>query len=295
MNTIFKEGKSAVTTFNKDFNTYSTNTIAALNAIKNSIKAMEVAAASKTTQSSTATISNSQSSSSASSSAAHSTPTAPSSPAPAAPASPQGNGQPNVGDRVRFNSGRYYENSYGGGRSGSQMLGQEVYITKINPSGSKPYHLSRGNTLGNRDLGWVTLDQISGYATGGKNIKDLLAWTQEEGGEIIRRSDGAILTPIGNGGMVFDNEASKKLWDIAHDNYNTHSMVLPFNKPDASGNGGGVTVDMQIGQVVANDPVEFTDKLRQAVADNTKVQKAIQSITIDRVAGYGKLNSKKYR
>lgn len=57
------------------------------------------------------------------------------------------------------------------------------------------------------------------YAKGSKRIpEDQLAWTQEEGTEIIRRaSDGALLTPLGQDDMVFTNEASRKLWEFSQD------------------------------------------------------------------------------
>lgn len=56
---------------------------------------------------------------------------------------------------------------------------------------------------------------ISGYASGTKSVdKDKVAWTQENGEEIIiRRSDGAILTPLRHGDSVIPNDLSNKLFE----------------------------------------------------------------------------------
>lgn len=79
----------------------------------------------------------------------------------------QGNGKGEIGDKVTYVSGIYYENSAGGGRWGNQYLGKSVYITSTNPGSAYPYHISTGKTLGNGDLGWVKLNQLKGYKTGG--------------------------------------------------------------------------------------------------------------------------------
>lgn len=56
---------------------------------------------------------------------------------------------------------------------------------------------------------------VTGYASGTKKIdKDKVAWTQEHGKEIIiRKSDGAILTPLSRGDSVVPNDLTKNLFD----------------------------------------------------------------------------------
>ena len=80
-----------------------------------------------------------------------------------------GDGTPKKGDKVIFKSGKYYNSSDGQSPLGSKYLGEEVYITNINKRSwaTHPYHISKGSTLGSGDLGWLKLDQISGYDTGG--------------------------------------------------------------------------------------------------------------------------------
>ena len=129
----------------------------------------------------------------------------------------QGNGVPDVGDKVTFISGVYHEDSYGNGRWGNQGLGGSMYITKINPNSPYPIHLSTGNRLGNGDRGWLKRNQIKGYARGSKHINGKRwALTQEKGQELIARlSDGSLLTPLGNGDKVFTKEQTDKLWEMS--------------------------------------------------------------------------------
>lgn len=56
---------------------------------------------------------------------------------------------------------------------------------------------------------------FNGYASGNKKIKkDELAWTQENGSEIIvRKSDGAILTPLKYGDGVIPNNLTENLFE----------------------------------------------------------------------------------
>lgn len=79
---------------------------------------------------------------------------------------------PNVGDKVIFASGKYFYSSDGKSPAGNELLGQEVYITSVNNASwaQKKYHISRTPRFGERDLGWVSLDQLKGYASGTKKI-----------------------------------------------------------------------------------------------------------------------------
>ena len=55
----------------------------------------------------------------------------------------------------------------------------------------------------------------TGYASGTRSVdRDKVAWTQEDGKEIIiRKSDGAILTPLSRGDSVIPNDLSNKLFE----------------------------------------------------------------------------------
>lgn len=197
-----------------------------------------------------------------------------------------GDGKPNVGDRVKFMSGRYYQDSYGDGRSGNQYLGGEVYITKINTSGTKPYHISTGNRLGNGDLGWVTLSQLQGYKTGNPYTDDEWAWTQEEGQEMIyRASDGALLTPLDAGGKVFTHEMTDNLWDIAQ--YKP-TPIIP--------NGGNAAKTITNNNAVnINLPnVQNYEQFKTALQNDPKMTQFIQQITLGEATNGIKLNKKRF-
>lgn len=56
--------------------------------------------------------------------------------------------------------------------------------------------------------------KIKGYASGTKRSGKELAWLNENGAEIIRTKDGALLKPLDNS-MVFNNESSKRLWEFS--------------------------------------------------------------------------------
>ena len=83
-----------------------------------------------------------------------------------------GDGVPNIGDKVIFASGDYYYSSDGMNPAGNEMRGQEVYITSINDAkwAQRKIHISRTPRFGEHDLGWVSLDQLKGYASGTKKI-----------------------------------------------------------------------------------------------------------------------------
>ena len=77
----------------------------------------------------------------------------------------QGDGTPQVGDTVTFESGVYTADSYGGGSSGSLGRGGAMKISLITSTNrARPYHLT---TTSGGARGWVALSQISGYDTGG--------------------------------------------------------------------------------------------------------------------------------
>ena len=152
---------------------------------------------------------------------------------------PQGNGVPDVGDKVTFVSGIYHEDSYGGGRWGNWELGGSVYITKINPGAPYPIHISKGNRLGSSDRGWLRLDQLRGYNRGSKYI-DRRQWafmddtengSLDAGSEVIITNRG-ILKQFESGDTIFNNEQVQRLWEMSKGldisrfiNLNTSNMI----------------------------------------------------------------------
>lgn len=253
------------------------------------------------------TLANTKAQSAASSSAANSpqsrpstTPSRPST-TPSKPSTPQtgsGNGKAEVGDKVKYNSGIYYENSYGGGRHGSHNRGGSVYITKIHKGSPYPYHISTGKRLGSGDLGWLKLSQISGYATGVKNLPNSeLAWTQEGNKEeyIIRKSDGAILTPIAKKGSVLNHEASGNIWNMANNPSDFIRDNLDLGATQNIPNIGSSqnVYNQNLENVVFNFPnIKNYEQLLREMQKDKKFEKLILSMTIDRVAGKSSLSKR---
>lgn len=206
-----------------------------------------------------------------------------------------GDGVPRVGDAVTFASGKYFYSSDGLNPNGSQMLGQTVYITKINNKSwaTKPYHISRGSRLGSGDLGWVSLNQLRGYKSGTESVdKDQWAWTNEnhQPETVIRKSDGAILTRVHRGDQIYNSEAAKNIWDLGnrpgefinrfHPNAPSSENLQPVihEKP-------ATTIQNEIQFNVNVDHVQdYNDFLRQMRKDR-KFEKLVQIIALNPISG----------
>lgn len=206
-----------------------------------------------------------------------------------------GDGTPKIGDKVKFLSGKYYYDSQGKTPAGSKNHGKQVYITNINKRSwaTHPYHISTGKKLGSGDLGWLKLNQISGYAAGKKNfLNNEIAWTQENGKEfIIRPSDGAVLTPIAKGDSVLTSAASNNIWDMANspaefikDNLNLGTANVPNNSTVQS------NYTQHLDKVVFNLPnVKNYEELLSAMQRDKNFERLILSMTVDQIAGKSSL------
>lgn len=210
-----------------------------------------------------------------------------------------GDGKPKIGDKVKFVSGKYYYDSQGKNPLGSKYQGKEVYITNINEKSwaTHPYHISTGKKLGSGDLGWLKLNQISGYATGKKNfLSDELAWTQEAGKEfIIRPSDGAILTPLAKSDSVLSAAASSNLWDMANNPADFIRDSLGIGDISAPvGAGGTTTISQNFEQVVFSFPaVKNYEQMLSAMSRDKNFERLINAMTVDQIAGKSSLGKGK--
>ena len=85
---------------------------------------------------------------------------------PTNPASGNGSGDGvlNVGDEVTYTGGKYYEDSYGGGKSGERGPGKKVKVTIIKDDGRPyPIHVESSDSA----YGWLKKEQLSGFKSGG--------------------------------------------------------------------------------------------------------------------------------
>ena len=134
-----------------------------------------------------------------------------------------GDGKPRVGDKATL-TGWYYYDSYGKNPAGNRYSGVKNGVI-IDAYSAKKYG-GKGKNVGGYDvhiksadgkygdLGWVKLSQLKGYAGGTTRVgSSQLAWTQEEGAEIIvSPSTGAMLTPLKLGDGVIPHNLTKNLF-----------------------------------------------------------------------------------
>lgn len=148
---------------------------------------------------------------------------------------------------------------------------------------------------------------LPSHASGTRKAKTNLAWTNENGnGEIIRTSDGAILTPVGKGGMVFDNAASQRLWDLAHGDdgvfltqahfqsiadelSKAFAMASQIGSSEFVNNGGNITIsNMTIELPNVQNPEQFAEAFQDQfykILTTKRGERAVQSVTTDRLVG----------
>lgn len=205
-----------------------------------------------------------------------------------------GSNKAEVGDKVTFSSGRYYEASDGSGASGNMYLGKKVKITRINKGSKYPYAI---DATDGTELGWVKLNQLKGYASGIMRVpNDQLAWTQEQGEEAIVRNDGSILTPLSRDVSVLNADMTKNLWDFMG---NPGSFLSDYSDGEKFGvknvdnsssvDVGGVTIQCNMPNVQnAND-------LLHELTTNKDIEKAICAMTIGRAMGGSSLAKYKYK
>lgn len=206
---------------------------------------------------------------------------------------PQGDGKANKGDKVTFTSGKYYEDSYGNGRSGSWYRGEEVYITAINSKGTYPYHISKGSKIGSQDLGWVKLEQLKGYRVGSKRIdKDQLALVAEEGQELRLNSNTGNLELLGEGDMIFTNEMTQKLWEFAKGNVPT--INTSYKPPNLSSTNNAKTINNENSISITLPNVTNYDEFKSKLQKDTRFIGFVQQATFGDALKKNSLTKTKY-
>ena len=293
MKTIWNDAGTVISGFTGKFDTYATTVQSAINSIQVTIdKMLQIAQAEANKNIATANnpsgVTSGSTSNGSTASKPQATPKANTSNNSSTAQAPKAS--PNVGTRVNA-TGNWYYDSYGTAPTGNVNRFKPDYfeIDKIVNGRAYPYHIQaiiRGKRAGGN--GWVKGNQI-GYKNGLKEATyDHLAWTQEDGAEIIRRSDGSILTPITRGTTVFTREMTDNLWNIAKQNPEKfYQNAMPTMNTFATNNRGG-DVSVSIGDIKLDgiqNPDQFAQALIGVVKDYSKVQKVLQAATVDLVAG----------
>ena len=200
-------------------------------------------------------------------------------PEPPKPQPPQqntgGDGIPKVGDKVRFNSGMYYVDSYGSNPLGNQHLGEELYITYMNPNSPFPIHLGTQPTPGfYSDLGWVRQDQISGYAKGTKKITNAieLARIDEVGKELrIKRGSDKYAT-FEYGDAIVPKKLTDNIFSLAENKNAIMEASLRRNVRDDN-TGRGTTINQYYDNLINVEGSIDKDTypgIKQVIQETTK-------------------------
>ena len=204
---------------------------------------------------------------------------------------------PKVGATLSDVTGRWYHTSNGGINDVVDREGANSWeIEKINEGSKYPYHL-----IGYKDgefagSGWVDENAFPEYHNGLKSAtKDHLGWTQDDGEEvIIRRSDGAILTPLPQGSMVLNNTATARFWEAMNNPTQFIGDYMPkAQMPDLSAiKGGNVNnvenhFDFNITGVTNLD--DLAREIKVNLQHDHKFEKMIQDIVINPLVGGSRL------
>lgn len=145
---------------------------------------------------------------------------------------------------------------------------------------------------------------FKGHANGIKRSGKEWAWTQEEGVELIRTKDGALLTPLDNS-MVFNNESSRRLWEFSQNpvdylnklgiqdiapQINMISPKLPEVARNVSSN---PVVNLGGINIVCNE-VSNADEIVNDLISNKKFEKAMYSAVGNAMTGGNSLSKYRY-
>lgn len=137
------------------------------------------------------------------------------------------------------------------------------------------------------------LMHANGFAVGSRNIpKKQMAWTQEDGTELIfRSSDGAMLTPLNQGDMVFTAQMTQRLWELA-------SGMIPNSLggqklPNISSNNNN-TINNNNEIVISLPNVNDYESFKQELQNDSRFEKFIQEVTIGQAMGNNSLSKRKY-
>lgn len=143
-------------------------------------------------------------------------------------------------------------------------------------------------------LNWM---KSNGYQNGTKRLtgaRNGYAWTQDGGPELIRKSDGAVLSPVGNGGTIFNTRMTDNLWNWGQINPLTPPWSSGFlseaSYASARGNtasihstiSGGIHIDLP-------NVTNYDDFCRQAQKD-PKFEKMVQAMTLEQTLGKNTFN-----
>lgn len=135
-----------------------------------------------------------------------------------------------------------------------------------------------------------------GWRKGTANVpKTDLYWTNENASELIyRTTDGAILTPLNAGDMVFNHDQMKALYEMSLEQANNGAASIGNSLSSVRKTSNTNNLSINVEQVIANDPMEFAERLRETIKNDTRTDKLIKQITIGEMTGGNTLTKNRY-
>ena len=212
-------------------------------------------------------------------------------PAPAPPPPKQ----VTVGGMINAGGARIYADSEGHGGGRQYFANDPVYVVLQKRNG---YVLTRWHGLGSGYTGWFRESDVSALAKGKRLIdEDQLAWTQENGAEmIVRPSDGAILTPLAKNDSVLNAAATQNIWDMANDPsaFVRDNLGIGGSSVSPAATGGNTNITQNLESVVFSLPnVRNYEELLASMQKDRNFERLINSMTLDKIAGKNSLSKSK--
>lgn len=192
-----------------------------------------------------------------------------------------------VGGKINAGSATIYATSQGTGGGRQYYANDPIYTVLKEQNG---YLLVRYHKLSSGYTGWFRKSDVKAYATGKRLIdNDELAWTQENGAEmIVRPSDGAILTPLAKNDSVLNAAATQNIWDMANDPsaFVRDNLGIGGTTTSPSTTGGTTNYTQNLENIVFSLPnVRNYDELIRQMQKDRNFERLINSMTLDKIAG----------
>ena len=210
---------------------------------------------------------------------------------------------------------KYYFDKNGMAYTGIKNIGNKTFyfdkngvlqMGKWQTVGNKKYYLSAKD--GHALKGKQTINKVKytfnsdgslkkkGWKKGTASVPSTgMAWTNEgrKAEAIIRKSDGAILTPLNKGDSVIPNSAMKNMYQALT---NPAKYLKQYTMPDVKvvqstgNNNSSPTINMQF---IANG-VQDANKFANELMNNKKLEKWIQEVTLGQANGHNSFKKYSY-
>lgn len=200
-----------------------------------------------------------------------------------------------VGGKINAGSATIYATSQGTGGGRQYYANDPIYTVLKEQNG---YLLVRYHKLSSGYTGWFRKSDVKAYATGKRLIdNDELAWTQENGAEmIVRPSDGAILTPLAKNDSVLNAAATQNIWDMANNpaEFIKDNLGIGGTATSPAATGGTTNIVQNLDNITFNLPnIRNYEQLLASMQKDRNFERLINSMTLDKIAGKNSLGKSK--